>query len=190
MSRIPVTVRPALPVDAPVLAHLWSDVLRRGPHEQHVADVTQVIDEATGRPDCLVVVAEYDGQVAGAVYLRATTLSPLNLEPTCFAVSPHVLPQFRRHGVGSALMEAAVRFAEDRGVSLVGTAANSEWRDANRFFARLALAPQAVLRVAPTQQVRARLAGRPGRAAKARPASIDRVLAARRSRRAERVSAG
>ena len=190
MSRIPVSVRPALPVDAPVLARLWSDVLRRGSHEQQAADVARVIEDATGRSDCLVVVAEYDGQVAGAVYLRASTFSPLNLEPTCYAVSPHVLPQFRRHGVGSALMEAAVRFAEDRGVSLVGTAANSEWRDANRFFARLALAPQAILRIAPTQRVRARLGGRSGLAARPRPASIDRVLAARRSRRAERVSPG
>jgi GNAT superfamily N-acetyltransferase len=189
MSRTPVSVRPALPVDAPVLARLWSDVLRRGSHEQQAADVTAVIDQATGRSDCLVVVAEYDGRVAGAVHLRATTLSPLNLEPTCYAVSPHVLPEFRRHGVGSALMEAAVRFAEDHGVALVATAANADWRDANRFFARLALAPQAMLRVSPTHQVRARLAGRPRRMAGPRPASIDRVLAARRSRRAERVSA-
>jgi len=189
MSRIPVTVRPALPVDAPALVSVWSDVLRRGSREQQVADVTRVLEAAIDSTDSQVVVAEYDGQVAGAVHLQTTTLSPLNLEPACYAVSPHVLPQFRRHGVGSALMEAAVRFAEDHGVSLVATAANADWRDANRFFARMSLAPQAILRIAPAQQVRARLAGHPRRTARPRPASIDRVLAARRVRRAERVSA-
>lgn len=188
MSRTPVTVRPALPVDAHELARLWTDVLRRGPERQQVADVTRVIEEATGRTDRLLVVAEYDGRLAGAVYLQATTFTPLNLEPTCFAVSPHVLPEFRRHGVGSALMEAAVRFAEEQGVGHLATAANSEWRDANRFFARMALAPQALLRIAPTHQVRSRLAGRRGRASRARPASVDRVLAVRRVRRAERAS--
>lgn len=188
MSRIPVVVRPALPVDAPALVAVWSDVLRRGSAEQRLADVARVIEEATDTSDRLVVVAECDGEVAGAVYLQSTTLSPLNLEPACYAVSPHVLPEFRRRGVGSALMEAAVRFAEDDGVALVATAANAEWRDANRFFARMSLAPQAILRIAPTQQLRSRLAGRPRRTARPRPASIDRVLAVRRVRRAERTS--
>ena len=49
-----------------------------------------------------IVVAEVDGQVVGAVHLRATTLTPINLEPVVQAISPHVLPDFRRHGVGSA----------------------------------------------------------------------------------------
>ena len=34
------------------------------------------------------MVAEYDGEVAGAVYLRATTVTPLNLEPVVQAVHP------------------------------------------------------------------------------------------------------
>jgi GNAT superfamily N-acetyltransferase len=103
------------------------------------------------------------------------------------AVSPHVFPQFRRKGVGSALMEVACRFADQHGISHVQTAAAAESRDANRFMARLSFAPQAMLRAATTSAVRARLP----KARQVTPAAtskqrIDRVLAARRVRR-ERV---
>ena len=189
MSRSSVTVRPALPLDAPVLREVWSEVLRRGDEAAQLADLHRIIEEAATSPDRRVLVAEYDGEVAGAVYLHATTLTPLNLEETVYALSPHVLPRFRRHGVGSALMEASVRFAEEQGIGHIASAAVADWRDANRFLARLSMVPHAVLRLAPTSVVRGKLAGRPGRPARARSASIDRVLAARRVRRAERVAA-
>lgn len=188
MSRSSVSVRVALPSDAPVLREVWSDVLRRGEAATQVADLHRVIEDAAASPDRRVVVAEYDGEVAGAVYLRATTLTPINLEETVFALSPHVLPRFRRHGIGSALMEASVRFAEEQGIGHIASAAAADWRDANRFLARLSMVPHAVLRIAPTSVVRGKLAARPGRPSRARSASIDRVLAARRVRRAERVS--
>ena len=98
------------------------------------------------------MVAEYDGDVAGAVHLRATTLTPINLEPVVQAISPHVLPDFRRRGVGRALMEAAVAFAEELGIAHIATAAVSGSRDANRFMARLALGPHAILRLAPDRR--------------------------------------
>jgi GNAT superfamily N-acetyltransferase len=112
-------------------------------------------------------------------------MTPLNLEPAVLAVSPHVFPQFRRRGVGSALIESAVRFAEQHGIGHISTAASSDARDANRFMARLAFAPQATLRAATTTAVRARLASRrPGaRHTTATARQIDKVLAARRVRR-------
>ena len=103
------------------------------------------------------MVAEYDGEVAGAVHLRVTTMTPINLERVVQAVSPHVLPRYRRHGVGRALMDAAVSFAEELGIGHVATAAASGSRDANRFMARLALGPWAVLRVASTPMLRSKL---------------------------------
>ena len=68
-----------------------------------------------------------------------------------------MLPRYRRRGVGRALMDAAVSYAEELGVGHVATAAASGSRDANRFMARLALGPRAVLRVASTPMVRAKL---------------------------------
>ncbi|MBS2938224.1 GNAT family N-acetyltransferase [Nocardioides sp. J2M5] len=189
MSRTPVTVRAAGPGDVASLRELWSDILRRGGLDEQLADVGRIVATAAERDDQWVAVAEVDGEVAGAVFLEATTFTPLNLEPAVLAVSPHVLPQFRRKGVGSALMEAACRFAEQHGITHIQTAAAAEARDANRFMARLSFAPQAMLRAATTSAVRARLP----KARQATPAAsskqrIDRVLAARRVRRGERVA--
>ncbi|MBC2934423.1 GNAT family N-acetyltransferase [Nocardioides sp. zg-1228] len=187
MSRTAVVVRAADPSDAPSLRELWCDILRKGRPDEQLADVTSIVSTACASDERCVVVAEIDGEVAGAVYLEAATFTPLNLEPAVLAVSPHVFAQFRRRGVGSALMEAACRFAEEHGISHVQTAAAAEARDANRFMARLSLAPQATLRAATTGALRARLPqGRQASPAASSRQRIDRVLAARRVRR-ERV---
>lgn len=186
MMRTLVTLRCAELSDAAFLATLWSDSVRRADRHDQVADLELVIKAAAQSPDQRVVVAEYDGEPAGAVFLNVTTLSAINLEPVVQALSPHVLPQFRRHGVGRTLMEAAVSFAEEVGVTHLATAAASGSRDGNRFLARLALAPQAVLRVAPTQVVRGRLtAQRPSlqRGERGAGRHLGQVLAARRSMR-------
>lgn len=183
MSRSPVTLREASPADAPRLVVLWSDVVRRAEPAEQLADVEAVIADAASRPDQRLVVAEHDGQVAGAVLLRAATVSPLNLEPIVQAVSPHVLPEFRRRGIGLALMEAAAVFAEEQGIGHVGTASLSNSRDANRFMARLGLGPQAVLRATTTPILRARLAAQRPALGAARSRHIGQVLAARRSQR-------
>lgn len=187
MTRSPVSVRAAEPRDAVSLRELWSDVLRRGSVDEQLSDVAEVLARTRGRDDVCVAVAELDGEFAGAVYLEATTFTPLNLEPAVLAVSPHVLAQFRRRGVGSALMEVACRFADKHGITHISTAANAEAREANRFLARLSLAPQAMLRAATTSSVRARLLqSRQITPAATNKQKIDRVLAARRVRR-ERV---
>jgi predicted N-acetyltransferase YhbS len=187
MSRTQVNVRAAEPADVASLRELWSDILRKGDLDGQLADVARVLAEAEASDNRLLVVAEVDGEVAGAVYLEATTFTPLNLEPAVLAVSPHVFAQFRRKGVGSALMEAACRFADQHGISHVQTAAAAEARESNRFMARLSFAPQATLRAATTSAVRARLpqSRQVTQAATSRQ-RIDRVLAARRIRR-ERV---
>lgn len=182
--RSQVSLRRATPDDADVLVEVWADVLRRAERDEQVADLRTIIERVAPLADERIVVAEYDGQPAGAVHLRATTLTPLNLEPVVQAISPHVLPQFRRHGVGRALMEAAVAFADELGIGHLATAASAGNRDANRFMARLALGPHATLRLAPTAVVKAKLSAQ--RPAVARPTGrhhLTHVLAARRSLR-------
>ncbi len=184
MMRSQVSLRAAVPQDAGVLAEVWADVLRRAERDEQVADLVSVIERVEGLDDERLVVAEFDGHVAGAVHLRATTVSPLNLEPVVQAISPHVLPQFRRRGIGRALMEAAVGFADELGIAHIASAASAGSRDANRFMARLALGPQATLRLAPTAVVKAKLSAQ--RPAVARPSGrhhLTHVLAARRSLR-------
>lgn len=190
MSRASVLLRTAAPSDALVLRELWSDVLRPTTREEQVADVGAILRTSADDPDSRVVVAELDGQVVGVVHLRATSVSTLNLERMVTAFAPHVMPGHHRRGIGSALMEAAASFAEERGVGLVGAAALSTSRDANRFFARLSMGPVATLRVASTAGLRQRLTGvRPSRSvATPRHGHIDKVLAARRGRRQARVT--
>ena len=179
-----VSLRRAEISDAPLLAELWGDVVRRADRQDQVADLERVIKAASASAEQRLVVADYDGQLAGAVLLRVSTLTPINLEPVVQAVSPHVFPQFRRHGLGRALMDSAVTFAEEIGVGHVATAALASSRDGNRFMARLALGPHAMTRVATTQGVRAKLtAQRPATATTGSGRHLTRVLAARRSMR-------
>lgn len=185
--RTQLMVRPAKDCDVDVLATLWADVLRRADHVQQVDDVRQVVDRAAAASDERIVVVEVDGAVAGAVHLRFTTVSPINLEPVVQAISPHVFPEYRRHGVGTALMEAAVCFAEDVGAGHVCTAVSPAARDSQRFMARLALGPAATLRAAPTSVVRARLQARRPAVGRSTPRHVPRVLAARRSMRRSAV---
>jgi GNAT superfamily N-acetyltransferase len=191
MMRSLVSLRDAEPADAEVLVDVWADVLRRTDRPDQIADLIETIERVAPLDDERVVVAEYDGQVAGAVHLRATTLSPINLEPVVQTISPHVLPRFRRHGVGRALMEAAVAFAEEHGIADAAAAAIAGSRDANRFMARLALGPHAVLRVAPTAAVKAKLtAQRPALGRTHGGRQLTHVLAARRSLRRSEPTPG
>lgn len=189
MSRSLVSLRMAVPEDAPALADLWADVLRRTGPEDQVADLEVLLKRLESCPDQRIVLAEYDGEFAGAVHLEATTMSALNLEPVVRALSPHVLPRFQRHGIGSALMDAGVTWAEELGINHVATAAVAGSRDANRFMARIALGPYAVLRVATTHAVRTRLSAhrRPAQSSGGR--QLTQVLAARRSMRRSRAGA-
>jgi GNAT superfamily N-acetyltransferase len=183
VTRSSVVLRDAVPADAAGLVSLWEGVLRRGEREDQLQDLTGIIAATATDPDSRLVVAEQDGVMAGAVYLRVATATPINLEPIVQAVSPHVLPEFRRRGVGLALMEAATEFAEERGIGHVASASLSSSRDANRFLARLGLGPQAVLRAAPTATLRSRLVSRRPALARPRGRQLGQVLAARRSQR-------
>ena len=177
MSRSPVTLRDATLSDIPQLAELWQPFLRRGSDDQ-LHDLASAIERVGDRPGQRLVVAEYDGDFAGAVFLRAATYSPVNPEPVLQAHNAMVVPRHRHRGVGKALMESAVTWAEELGIGHVGTATSSGSREANRFMARLALGPQAVLRMAPTPAVRSKLAARyPG------ARQMTQVVAVRRSLR-------
>ncbi|MEX0427533.1 GNAT family N-acetyltransferase [Nocardioides sp. DS6] len=184
MSRTLVALREAHVGDASFLVGLWQDSIRPADTQEQIADLELVIKGAAESPEQRLLVAEYDGERAGAVYLRATTFGPLNLEPTVQAFSPHVVDCFQRRGVGHALMEAAVTFAEELGIGHVASAAPSGSRDGNRFLARLGLGPQGVIRLAPTVTIRGRLdAARPSGRARGSRSHLGQVLAARRSMR-------
>jgi GNAT superfamily N-acetyltransferase len=177
MSRSLLNLRDATLADVEDLAELWQPYLRRGADEQ-LHDIATAIEQLGDHPGERLVVAEYDGVFAGAAFLRASTYSPVNPEPVLQVHNAAVVPAFRRRGVGKALVDSAVTWAEELGIGHVGTATSSGSREANRFMARLALAPQAVIRLAPTPAVRAKLCARYPAARQ-----VTQVLAVRRSLR-------
>jgi GNAT superfamily N-acetyltransferase len=185
MSRQPVSMRQATIGDVPFLVELWGDMLRRADRQEQVHDVELIVKEAAASSERRLLVADYDGEPAGAVLLRVTPMTPLNLEPVVQALAPHVTPSFRGKGIGSALMEAAVVWAEDLGIGHITTAAPASSRNGNRFMARLSLRPQAVLRASSTYAVRTKLASLQPTSARISDRAAGRrqlmqVLAARR----------
>ena len=177
--RSPVSLRAARTDDAEALVELWESVMRKCDREEMVAEARRIVSESEDDPASCVVVAELDGVIAGAIFLRATTITPVNLEPVVQALHPHVAPRFQGRGVGRALIEAAVIYAEERGIGHVASAATAGSRDANRFMARLALGPIATLRLAPASAIRAKLAAH-GPGGRAASPHLSQVIAARR----------
>src|ERR1700755_1413784 len=141
MSRSSVTLRDATLADVEHLAVLWQPFLRRDVDDQ-LNDLAGVIERVGDRPGERLVVAEYDGDFAGAVYLLAAAYSPVNPEPVLQAHHPAVVPAHRTRASAKARRGTAVTWAEERGIGHGATATSSGSREANRFMARLALGPQ------------------------------------------------
>lgn len=179
MSRTAVSIREAVREDVPVLVDLWHDAIRRADRADQVAELELVVKNAAASPEQRILIAEVDGRVAGAVLLELTTISPLNLEPCVQSIQPRVLEEFQRRGVGHALVEAATSYAEEHGVLHINAWAPTTSREAQRFMARLGLAPVATYRLAPVSVVRSKLDPTRGR-------GLARVLATRRSQRRAR----
>lgn len=188
MTRAPLALRPAAPSDVGFLVELWRPHLRRAAPSEQTADLERIIDSVSRSDDRRIVVATYAGEPVGAAYLEVSTMSQLNLEPCVTVLWPSVVPPFRRKGVGRALMEAAVSFAEERGIGHLVSAASVASRDGNRYLSRLGFGPQVTVRAAATPAARAKLTAQvPPRVALNRT-KVETVLAARRQlRRAGRA---
>lgn len=189
VHRSSTLVRPAALADAPALAELLADLLRRPGTSDAVDDLRAVIEAADTMDGDALLVADLDGEVAGAMYLHVASMSPLNPEPSLHIYALQVGESYRRRGVGGALMAAATAFAEERNITHMGSASHASARDANRFLARLGFGAQVTWRVASTGVVRQKLnqmmPGRVPAARQSRPArqSLGQVVAARRTLR-------
>ena len=201
MSRNPVHVRDARPDDAAHLVTIWSELSRRSasdrPSERPFRSSVQVdAENAVARiaadPDQRLLVATYDDVVVGAAHLIRAPVSPISTENAIHVTHLHVLDTFRRHGVGRALMEATVTWAEEKDTAHVLAASSAHSRDANRFMARLGLVQIAVVRGAAVSALRAKLPVEPPAAARVgsrSPRSVGHVIAQRRSQRRARARA-
>jgi N-acetylglutamate synthase-like GNAT family acetyltransferase len=190
MGRCPAQVRQAVEADAPALVELWSGLTRRTSNAADAliearTSIARALDDDLER----IVVAVHLGSVIGAAHLSIGSLTPISPERVLKVSHLTVDDDMRRRGVGRALMDAAVSYAEDRGISSVMAASPSNSRDANRFMARLGLAQIACVRVAPTAAMRAKLpVEMPAIFGATTNRQLGQVIAARRSQRRQQQS--
>lgn len=162
MSRNPVQVRDATPEDAEALLAIWADFSRRTYSDRFPVDLPETetagsVARIAADPDERLVVGLVDDRVVGAALLQRAAMSPIHTESAIHISHLHVLGEARRNGVGRALIEAALSWAEEKDTSHILAAASVNSRDANRFMARLGLAQVAVVRGATVAAMRAKL---------------------------------
>jgi GNAT superfamily N-acetyltransferase len=198
VARPVVGVRVARPTDADDLVEVWAEATGQEvvePEEDADAvgslsgarvEAAAAVARIDSEPDELLLVAEADGKVIGAVHLRRAPISPLQVAQAVHVSHLHVRPGHRRRGIASALLTAATEWAEEtKSPHLLATTPASS-RDANRFLARLGFCQVAVLRGVSVSALRSRLSGASGVPLAIGPADglrnggTGRLIAARR----------
>ena len=186
--RAMVDVRPAVPADLPVLARLSIDAR----HEAGTGMQLCVNDEEriarqlamlTALPGGQIKVAAIDGEPVGFMLIRV-------LEPTLFVdevgvyiEALYVSQDFRRRGVGHALLTEAGEIAASVGAADVFSVPLPGSRGVQRFLARLGFAPAASHRVVPTAVLLRKLAAEGSVRRQGR--GIEDLIARRRRARTE-----
>lgn len=186
MARCPVLVRDAEPEDVHALRELLAPVSVRTHDEPRLEDELTAIANLALDPDQRLVVADWHGDVVGVAHLVRAPLSPLQTDTAVHVLHLNVRDDARRHGVGHALLESALAWAEVKGSSHLMVAASASSRDTNRFMARLGLVQSALMRVASVTSLRARMpveAPAAARLGARNSRSVGQVLAQRRSLR-------
>jgi GNAT superfamily N-acetyltransferase len=191
VSRVPVLVRDAVDADASKLCALWSEPMHRPEVDESLnreAEAAEGIARTEREPLARILVAQVDDALLGCAHLRIAYVSPIRSERILLVNHLQVAKHAERLGVGRALLEASVSWAEHEGVASLLAPAAANDREANRFLARLGLAPLAVLRGTKVAALRTRLPGDPSAAVRgaARTRNVGHVVALRRSQRRSR----
>jgi GNAT superfamily N-acetyltransferase len=145
-----------------------------------VADISARVERVADDVDRQLLIAERQGRVAGVVCAHCAPVSPLEGTLAVFVAYLHVRSADRRHGIGTALLDAVAAFADERFVEHVVVAVPPSLREANRFYARLGLVPATAQRTARAGALRRQLDRHLGRPEGGR---LHRVLAQRRRTR-------
>lgn len=164
MTRFHTTVRAADEHDVADLVMLWSELRRCGALHPRLATLTddeKIADRVRrllARPGCRIFVAALGDQPAGMAIVSTASLDALS-EALCVQIEYTVVAeQFRRRGVGRALLSSALAYADEIGAEHITASVAPMSREANRFYAQVGLTPLAVRRVASVTALRRRLA--------------------------------
>jgi len=186
MPRQAPHIREAGPQDAAELLELWAETARRGESTLRAnEDAERALANIAADPDEQLLVAEYEGRIVAAMKLSRAPLSPLVLDWAVHTSFLLVLPEFRRHGYGHALMDAALEWAEEKDVNELTVITDAN-RDTNRFFARMGLSTLGTVRHSSVAGLRKKLSVERGAGGNRH---LKEVLARRRSMRRRQASA-
>ena len=187
MPRLAPQIRDAGPEDASELLDLWALAARSGVKAPRAReDAESSLANIAADPDERLLVGIVEDRIVAAMKLSRGPISPLVLDSAVHTSFLLVLPQFRRHGFGHALMDVALTWAEDKDISQV-TAVTDANRENNRFFARLGLSTVGTVRHSSVAGLRKKLTAERGHAGSNR--HLVEVLAQRRSLRRRQTSA-
>ena len=161
MLRNPVEVRDAIPEDAPALLDAWQESVgdrTKAPDAPEDSTVASAVARTLTDPAERLLVGVSGGDVAGMAYVRRAPLTPIHDEDAVHIHHLHVRREFRRRGVGKALLGEAALWADEKDSRHVVATAAATARDCNRFLARLGLTQIAVVRATTVANLRLKLA--------------------------------
>ncbi len=144
-----MTIRPAAPADLPTLGRLGALLMRvhhdfdrarfLAPGSDPERGYAWFLGTQMATPDCIVLVAEHEGEVIGYVYAGVEPLSWKELRDEAGFVHDLVVdPPARGRGAGTRLLEAAVDWLRARGMPRVVLWTAAQNTAAQHLFARAA----------------------------------------------------
>jgi GNAT superfamily N-acetyltransferase len=164
VTRSHIAVRAADESDLADLVMLWAELKRCGALSSRLAALTDDrrietrVRRLLNRPGGRILLASVGGVPVGMAMLTVVPLGALNETPCVQVEYTVVAEQFRRRGIGRALMGAAASYTEEIGAEQITVSVSPMSREANRFYAQLGLTPLSVRRVAPASALRRRIA--------------------------------
>lgn len=108
------TTRPVRPADAPAWCRL-RQALWPGEPDEHEEEIARFFAGLANEPQA-VIVAEREGEILGFAELSLRTYAEgCSSSPVGYLEGWYVVPEARRQGVGGALVQAAERWAKEKG---------------------------------------------------------------------------
>ncbi len=126
-----LTIRTAAPADAPRLAELSTQL----GYPARAEDLLERLGRLAARTDTVVLVAELAGEAIG--WLHAVEIEILEDGRRCEILGLVVDATRRRSGAGRALVAAAERWGEARGLEKIAVRSNVVRVEAHPFYERL-----------------------------------------------------
>lgn len=138
-----ISIREARPSDAASVARLLlgGTLFPEHEHADAVSDYADALAEIVATPGSTMLVAEIDGDVVGMCEV-ITFRHVQHRGGRCAELeSLHVAARHRSHGIGSALLAAALAFAREHGCYRLQLTTNRRRLDAHRFYERHGFEP-------------------------------------------------